>query len=220
MITFLKSTCEEEWLKIIDHSKIEFNFKEGDTIIHAGEELKGIYFIEEGKAKVMLDLGKEESRIIRLACNGDILGHRGFGLDKIYPISVAALTDISVVFIPLKTFEVLLKTNVKLTYKMMMFFADELKRTEQTMYNLNAEGRVARSIWSNYRAFGGENQENYTLLNYTLSRVDLANMSNTTYATTIRTLKNLEADGLIKLLGKKIAIIDKDNLRIRFNKYI
>ena len=220
MISFLKNNCENEWLEIIEHYKETFSFKKGDTIIHSGEELKGIYFVEKGKAKVMLAIGKDENRIIRLVSDGDILGQRGFGLDKVHPTSIEALSDIKVIFIPLKTFELVLKTNVKLTYQMMMLFADELKRSEQTMYNLSAEGRVARSIWSNYRAFGGDINENYTLLSFTLSRNDLSNMSNTTYATTIRTLKKLESDGLIKLIGKEIALTNKDKLRERFIHYL
>ncbi len=217
MITFLEECCDKEWMEIIDFHKIEFNFKKGDTFIHSGQEVKGLYFIQDGKAKVMLDLQQDETRIIRLASDGDILGHRGLGLEKKYPISVEALTDISLWYIPLPVFETILKTNSKFAYKMMMFFADELKSTEETMVDLDVEGRLARTIWKNYKAFGGNNEDNM-LLGFTLSRNDLANMTNTTYATTIRTLKKLEQKKIIELLGKEIKILELKELKKLFKK--
>ena len=211
MITFLEECCDKDWLEIMNFHKIEFKFKKGDTFIYSGQEVKGIYFIQRGKVKVMLDLHKDETRIIRLASDGDILGHRGLGLEKKYPISVEALTDISLWFVPLPVFETILKTS-KFAYKMMMFFADELKSTEETMVDLDVEGRLARTIWKNYTAFGSNVDDN-NLLNFTLSRNDIANMTNTTYATTIRTLKKLEQKKIIELPGKEIKIIDKERLR-------
>lgn len=217
MVKFLDECCEKEWIEILDFHKIEFNFKRGDVFIHSGEEVRGVYFIEKGKAKVMLDLRQQETRIIRLASDGDILGHRGLGSEKIYPISVEALTDIYLWYIPLSIFETILKTNTKFTYKMMMFFADELKSSEATMTNLDVEGRLARTIWKNYNAFGFNNDKD-NLLDFTLSRVDLANMSNTTYATTIRTLKKLEQKKVIELVGKEIKIINVLSLKALFHE--
>ena len=161
--------CTNEWLEIIDFYKKEVKFKKNEDVITAGDPVKGIFFIESGIVKVSLIRNNEE-RIIRLAKEGDILGHRGFGEELNYPVTVKALSDVSLTFIPMNIFNKVLQANPELLFKMMMFFAEELKNSEkgmQGMLHLSVIERISTAIMFNIDAFGldGDN-----LLNYTLSR--------------------------------------------------
>lgn len=73
-----------------------------------------------------------------------------------------------------------------------------------------------------YRAyFANENygyETNSTTLNIYLSREDLANLSNMTTSNAIRTLTTFATENLITVDGRKIIIINEEELR-RISKY-
>ena len=97
--TLLYEYCSEEWHPIIDLNQIILNKKKGELIISAGEQVKGIYIILNGKVKVVSPSFNNEEYIHRLAGDGKILGHRGFSTPY-YPISAIALTDLTISFFP------------------------------------------------------------------------------------------------------------------------
>ena len=176
-----------------------------------GEEVKGIYFILHGKVKVDMTWGKK-TYILRLAADGQILGHRGFGIDDIYPINAVTLEPTTVCFIPTGLFKTLLRTNQDFLYTLTFFYADELKRTERRMHNLAqmpVKGRIAESLILIRDAFGKQSDGT---LNYALSRKDIASLSGTTYETVIRMLTELSQDGCIELNTKKIRLLNESGL--------
>lgn len=210
--SFLEENCSVEWLKFIDCHKVEVFFKKGEHIFKAGEETKGLYIIDYGKVKITYKQYDGSERLIRLAKSGDVLGHRGFGGNWVYPISAYALENTKVSFIPVNVFNILAKTNPNFTYGLMMFFAEELRKSEAKIKHYPVKILVARAILDNYRAFGLEN-ENSTKLSYTLSRKDLASKAGTTYETVVRTLASLNKEKIIKIDGKSIHILNPKKLR-------
>jgi len=203
----LVENCSSDWLDVIDQNKSELKFRKGDVFISVGDIVDGIYFIESGLAKVSLSRDNED-RVIRLAKEGDILGHRGFGGALVYPISITALSDIRLTFIPLDIFIKVVKSNPEFSYQLMMFFAEELKNTEKRMQELlrmTVIERISTAIMFNIDAFG---MDKNNILNFTLSRRDMASLVGSTYETIVRMLKKLELQGIIKNIGKQIQILN------------
>jgi len=95
---------------------------------------------------------------------------------------------------------------------MMMFFAEELRDSERLAKNLPVKNLVASALYTNYKVFGLENKKS-TKLSYTLSRKDIANKSGTTYESAVRSLAELNKDGVIKIDGKAIHILDVERLK-------
>tara|TARA_R110002072_G_scaffold286113_1_gene451111 strand:- start:36846 stop:37514 length:669 start_codon:yes stop_codon:yes gene_type:complete len=212
MKNFIEKYCEREWQEFINFHKSEIEFKKQDAIFKAGEKTKGLYIIDSGKVKVTYKQFDGSDRLIRLAKGGDILGHRGFGGSWKYPISAIALEDIQVSFIPVKIFNTIAKSNAKFSYQLMMFFAEELRKSEAKIKHYPVRVLVARAILDNYRAFGFENP-NSTKLSYTLSRKDIANKAGTTYETVVRNIAELNKAGIVKIDGKSLHILNLDGLR-------
>ncbi len=208
----LSNHCSNEWLEVIDVYKKEFKFSKGSEIITQGDRVEGIYFIESGMVKISLSRENQE-RIIRLAKEGDILGHRGFGNDYFYPITVKSLTDVTLTFIPMDIFIKVLKANANLSYNMMIFFAEELKNTEkrmQQMLHMTVIERISTAIMFNIDAFGLDEDN---MLKYTLSRRELASLVGATYETVVRMLKKLEEQKVIKNIGKQIKILNLGEIK-------
>ena len=210
MKSFIEEHCSKEWQEFINHKKETIEVKKGNLIFHAGEETKGLYIIDSGKVKITYQQYDGHERIIRLATEGDWLGHRGFGESWKYPISAYAFEDTIVSFIPVHTFNILAKTNPQFTYYLMMFFADELRKSESHINIYPVKNLVAKALLDNYEAFGFK--EKSKELEFTLSRKDIANMAGTTYETVVRTLADLNRNEVIKIDGKSIHILNLKKL--------
>ena len=177
--------------------------------------MKGIYFVEKGKLKVLSKAFDGSEKIIRLVAPGMILGHRGLHA-KHYPISAESLTDAIVTFMPLPTFVDMLKANPEMAVYLINFMSDELRDTELRMKNLlilDPKIRIAIILTQLIDTFGYDKKSPKNLLSFTLSRADLANMGGTTYETVIRTLALFKNNKLISLEGKEIAILNEKKLR-------
>ncbi|MCO6499244.1 MAG: Crp/Fnr family transcriptional regulator [Vicingus serpentipes] len=211
MDSFLKKYCSPEWQSYIDIYKKQKQVKAKAYVFKEGETTEGLYIINKGKVKVVTKDDEGKETLIRLATDGDILGHRGFGGNWTYPISAIALENTALTFVPLNAFNVLAKSNAEFTYHLMMFFAEELRKSEEKMKQLPVKVRVARAIVMNYKCFGfDENEKNK--LSFTLSRTDYASKAGTTYETVIRVLADLNKSGIIQIKGKSIYILDLEQL--------
>lgn len=204
---FLCSNLMPEWQEVVSLKRKIFSFQKGETIFREGEKVEGVYFILSGKVKVDMSWG-DKSYIVRLASQGEILGHRGFGSNEHYPVNAKALEATTVSFIPSDLFITLIKTNPELHFKLTFFYAEQLQQSEQRMKNLAhmpVKGRVAETLIQVRDAFGLQESD---LLAYRMSRKDMAAMAGTTYETVIRMLNELVEDGLIKLLDRDIQLLD------------
>lgn len=200
-----------EWLELIEQHRQVLNFKKGQHIFTEGSKVEGMFFILSGKVKIEMSWG-ERSHIVRLAKDGDILGHRGFGLDDIYPASGIAVAPTSVCFVPTDFFVKLLKTNTQLLFRLTFLYADELKKTERKLRNLahvQVKGRVAEALLDIREAYGTDDSG---VLGHRMSRKDIASIAGTTYESVVRMLNELVADNLIALVGMDIKLLDVDRL--------
>ncbi len=214
-IRLLKKYCSSEWLPIFDLNKKITSVKAKERIFSEGDPVSGVYFIEKGKVKVLSRFNPTEEKIIRLAGDGMMLGHRGINIKK-YPISAEALTDTSLTFVPIDIFIKILKANPELAVYLIHFMSDELRDAEERMKNLlilDPRKRISLILVKLIDTFGYKPKEP-GILSYTISRNDLANIAGTTYETIIRTLSLFEKLAFIELIGKEIKILDESELRL------
>jgi CRP-like cAMP-binding protein len=209
---FLCTRCLPASLPAISSNKQNLHIKKGELIFEEGAEVNGIYFLYQGIVKVHKRWGAEKQLILYFAKAGDMIGYRGLGNDRRYPVTATALEDVIVCFVDISFFEATLKLNHELTYSLMQFFANELQLAEQRMRNLalmEVKGRVAETLLMLKRQFG---LNNAGCINVSLSRQDMASYSGTTYETFIRMLNGLVKEGTVAMSGKNIEIIEEGQL--------
>lgn len=209
-----KKYCSTEWLPIFDMNKSTIYINAKQRIFNEGDPVKGVYFIETGKVKVLSRFNGKGEKIIRVAGNDMILGHRGINY-KYYHISSEALTDTTLTFLPIDIFLKIIKGNPNMAIYLLNFFIEELREAEDRMdslLNFDPKKRVALVLLKLVDCFGYANK-NSTLLSFTLTRADIANMIGTTYETVIRTLAKFEKLNYIELVGKEIAIKNISKLK-------
>jgi CRP/FNR family transcriptional regulator len=217
----IRNHCTEEWCMLLDHYLITQKYHAQEHIFTEGEKLEHIHIIDHGKVKISSLFGEDRERILRLARDNEILGHRGLGSDFTYSASAVALSEVRLSLIPLDLFNNLLKANSRFCFEFLLFMADELRKSEQHMKDLermNVNQRIAAALLMNLEAFGYD-KKNTGLMGYCLSRRDLSNLAGTTYETIVRVLGALNEQQIIRIEGKKINILDEGRLSGLLNQY-
>jgi CRP-like cAMP-binding protein len=209
----LYKLCSEEWHPIIENNlQIETYYK-NEAIFKTGGEVRGMKFIKSGRVKVVSIENKKE-KIIRLANEGEIVGHRGLGAET-YPVSSFALVDSEIYFIPKNIFNALLKANSELSFWLINFLAEELRRAEietRNLVHLTVKQRIAKALLYSADVFG-YSESKTGKLKFTPSRKDIGNLVGTTYETVIRSITELQDEGLIATEGKEIIIKSEKGLK-------
>jgi len=203
----------KEWQDMLRHHSQSLTFHKGELVVKEGGKADRIYMVKNGRVEVFSNYTATTKVILRFATNGQILGHRGFGEDFTFSISALALEETEVISFPQDLFQSVLKANAEFCYYILLFFAEELRRSERmrkNQLNMTVKERVAQGIRMNFESFGY--QEGTRILALTVSRKDLAALASTSYESVIRSLSELQQQGLIQLHGKKIEILNEDAL--------
>ncbi len=195
-----------EWWEYIDIKRKILKIKKGNRFIEENSEVEGVYFVEKGLVKVHKHWGDREM-IVRFAKEGDVVGHRGISIsDSKSPISATAMQNSVVSFIELDVFKTLLKTNNSFAYELMMFYAEELKWSEQkagSLIHLSVKERLMIHLSYLKKQFGVD-EEGYVQIE--LTKTDLAAYIGTTYESVYRVILELEKDNYLQFSGKKFRI--------------
>lgn len=204
---FLCRLSLAEWGPAIEKNRTELKFRKGDIIFEEGAPVKGMYFVTSGLVKVHKHWGPSKELIVRFARSGDIFGHRGFGKDRIFPVSATALAPCTVCYVDIAFFESSLKVNTNLSYEFMIFLANELQESEKNMRDLvhmPVKGRIALTLAKLLDKFGTDSEG---FINVSLSRQDVASYAGTTYETVFRVISSLEEEGIVSTQGKLFKVL-------------
>ena len=210
---FLCQHCMTEWRPLIGLNKDTKLIKKGKLVFKEGDTVAGIYFMYRGWVKIHKEWTHPKELVVRFAGPGDIIGHRGFGDKKNYPVSATALEDSTVCFVSEEFLETCLHANPNLTYSLMQFYAAELQKAERRMRDLvhmETKGRIAGALLEMHGKFG-TNREGF--ISMPLSRQDIAAYAGTTYETLFKLFIELKKNKVISTSGKFIKIKNETKLR-------
>lgn len=203
----------EEKLSVADQVNM-VRYKKNEIIYHAGDHPENIMMLVVGKVRIYKEGIGQRQQIIRLLKPFDFFGFRAIITGDDHSSSASALEACVVYKLNRDAFLQLLRTNNSFCYHVMLMIAEHLGSSEQQTVNLTQKhirGRLAESLLTlkdNY----GLDDDACTIAMY-MSREDLANMSNMTTSNAIRTLSQFAAEGIISIDGRKIQILDENELK-------
>ena len=208
------------WSTLTDNEQVIVNehvevvqYAKNEIIHHDGEESKYMWMLLEGKVRIYKEGIGQRQQIIQLLKPYDIFGYRACLVHEAYNSSASAFDACTVYRLEREVFCKLVEGNSALCYQVMLMMAKDLAFSEIRTVNLTQKhirGRLAESLLLLKRNYGYEEDEE--TLAMTLTREDLANMSNMTTSNAIRTLSQFAQEGLIELDGKRIKITDEKGL--------
>ncbi|WP_298882926.1 Crp/Fnr family transcriptional regulator [uncultured Polaribacter sp.] len=192
--------------------------KKGQQFIIEGAPVNGLFFILKGTVKVFRTGINGREQIVRFAKEGEIIGHRGFGTEEFYSIGAIALEDAVLCYFSKDDLREALLENPKFGYDMMLFYADELNRSEskvKSISQMTVRERVIDTLLYINRKFG----DLRGFLNLPLSRKEYADYAGTTEEQVIRVFSSLKKEGLITAKGKKIGINNIQSLKNEISEH-
>ena len=187
--------------------------KKGQQFIIEGAPVNGLFFIKKGTVKVFRTGINGREQIVRFAKDCEIIGHRGFGTQEYYSIGAIALQDTELYYFSKEYLQKILLENPSITYDMMLFYANELNRSEnkvKSISQMTVRERVIDTLLYIHRKFG-VNHKSY--IDLVLSRKEIADFAGTTDEQVIRTISALKKEGHINTLNKHIELININILK-------
>ena len=208
------SALGSEDLGKISHAKSCSHFKKGEVLMQEGSRPTGVYCIHNGKVKLSKMGTEGKDQILRFANDGDILGYRSLLSGETLSATIQALDDTHACFIPKAALFDMIETNPKFSLDLMKMACHELGEAGKIITNLaqkTVKERLAEVLLIIHKTFG-ENPEGQ--LDIALTREEIANMVGTATESVIRLLSEFKDQGYIELKGRRIKILDAQELAI------
>lgn len=203
----------EDEKKILSEKHVCLHFKKGDVIYREGEKPNGLICLSAGKVKIFKEGIGGREQIVRMARPVGFIGYRALFAEENYMAAALAIEDSTICIINRESLFEVLKTNSELSLSIIKSFATELGFSNSrtvTLTQKHIRGRLAESLIFLRDTYGLE-LDNQTIKVY-LSREDIANLSNMTTSNAIRTLSNFASENVIAVDGRKIRILDFEQL--------
>ncbi len=197
-------------LEKLGHSCVEVTFSKGDIIFKQNALSSNIIYIKEGLVKIHMT-GPDREQILKIAKGPTYLGIPTTLGDKINHYSATALTLTEVCFIDINVFKDFISSNSEFAYEIVVNLCkNELGHFHRCVNQLQKQspGRVAETLLF----FANEIFENDTF-DLPLSRHELGDLTGNSRENVSRILSDFNNEGLIKINGKDIHIIDKELLK-------
>ncbi|MBI4946977.1 MAG: Crp/Fnr family transcriptional regulator [Bacteroidetes bacterium] len=204
----IKRNISAQWIDVFDSSKQQVRYKEEELIIKQGDIVGGMYFILQGNVKVVVNGYHDREQIVRLATDGNILGHCG-QVNETYPISAIAITPSIICFVDNTTMHDILMKNSQLLYALMMFYSRKLRKTELRMKYLgqmNVREKIAEALLYINVVFG--TSHNDATLNIGSCREVIACLTGTNPDQVTKQLKDFENEKLVVKLKRRIKLVN------------
>jgi CRP-like cAMP-binding protein len=190
--------------------KTEHIYKKGDVIIREGEPIKDFVYLKSGLVKLYRSSEQGKEQIICFALPFDFVSLLSVFSENKYNYSVAALEDSTTCNINLDEVKRLVSSNGEFALSIIekvnratdKIILDFLKMKEKRLY-----GRIAYIL-----LFFARDIYHNNAFNLPVSRKEIAEYIGMTVENVIRTLSDFRKDGIIKIFGPVIEIVDEERL--------
>lgn len=206
-----KSLSKKE-LYDLNKKKTVLHVKRGQPLFVEGSILNGIYCLKSGECKVSKLTPNGKDQIIRFIKKGEIVGHKSILTSSNAKLTVTALEDMEVCFIPKQELLDLFANNKQFSLEITKSLCNSLDNanlTVATMAQKNVRERLAEFLLYFERMFGVDDKG---YVSVKLTREEIANAIGTATESAIRLISEFKREGIIKLHGKQIKLLDKAKL--------
>ncbi len=202
---------DEKNMDIICTGKVEKEYLAGQIIIKEGTLIKDFSYLKSGLVKLFRSDPSGKEQIITIAKPMDYVSLLSVFSDKRYNYSVTALEDSVTCNLKMEDIRTLINENGKLALNLlgkMSRVADTIILESLEIRKKHLRGRVAYLlIYFAKKVFYAEEFE------LPLSRKEMAEYVGMTTENVIRTLSEFRRDGILKIYGKTIQIVNMESLQ-------
>jgi len=187
-------------------------YQKNEVIYHEGEKPVCLFCPVKGKVKIYKEGVGGRQQIMRMVKPKEFFGYRASFAGENYITEAGAFENTILLCIPLYVAKRIIISNNAVSIYFLQQLAYYLGIAEENTVNLTQKhirGRLAEALLRLKDNFG---MADNGILAITASREDLANLSNMTTSNAIRTLSAFAQDGMVKIDGRNITILDEQQL--------
>jgi CRP-like cAMP-binding protein len=205
------SKLSDDEIEKLSYNCALVRFQKGDCLIKQGTFSTNVAYLRSGLAKIHI-AGPYHEQIVRIIKAPTYLGLPTTFGDKINQYSVTVIEDAEVCFIDINAFRDLLRSNHDFSYEIML----ELCRNELEVFNrcANRTQKQIRGKIADVLLEFSEKIYNADVYTMPLTQEDIGNLVDASRESVSRVLNEFEKDGMIRLGGKKVEILNKKSLRM------
>ncbi len=203
------SKLSEEEIEKLSFSCALVKFHKGDSLIKQGTFSTNVAYLRKGLAMIHI-AGPYHEQIVRIVkAPGYLALPTTFG-DKINQYSVTAIETSEVCFIDIDTFRYLLKVNHDFSYEILL----EVCRNELEVFHrcANRTQKQMRGKIADVLLEMSDRIYNSDIFSIPVNQEEIGNLVDSSRESVSRVLTEFDRDGIIRISGKKIEVLNKKSL--------
>lgn len=203
---------DEQDLEEVVALTIERQYDKNQMIFMEGDPGKGFHFVIEGRVKIYKTSRDGKELILTTFGPGSSFAEVTIFNDVPYPATAETLEPSRIGMIRNDDLEGLIAEKPALAIKLIRTLSKKLYRAQLNLKQIALDDTEHRLIRVILDALDESHRSKLTLH---LSRQEIGEMIGATRETVSRTLNQLKKDGLIRLSGKTLTVVDEEGLRDR-----
>ena len=200
----------EPLLKKIAAVTREKRFKRGETIFFEGDQATGFYMVGQGKVKIFKMSLDGREQILHIFGAGEPFGEVPVFNGRPFPANALSMEASVMLFFPRQAFIDLINETPSLALSMLGVLSMRLRRFASQIESLSLKevpGRLAAHL-----IYLAEEQGRTDHVVLDIPKGQLANLLGTSPETLSRIFAKMSKEGLIRVEGKRIALLEYEAL--------
>jgi CRP-like cAMP-binding protein len=197
--------------ELCNHKEEQF-FRKGEIINHEGEKINTFKYLKSGLVKLYRRTSTGEEQVITITRPFEFVSNMSIFSEERYQYSVSALEDSIVCLVKLDFIKELFLKNGGFAMGLLTKISkinDKIINQTLDIRQKNLIGRVAFVL-----IYFTKEIYNSMVFDLPVSRKEIADYIGMSTANVIRTLSEFKKDGIIKVFGKTIEVVDLNKLEI------
>lgn len=189
---------------------VERTYQRGETIFFEGDNGNGFYMVGEGKVKIFKVSPAGKEHILHIFGEGEPFGEVPVFHGRPFPANAEALVKTTTIFFPRDRFVHLVEANPSIALNMLAVLSMRLRRFASQIESLSLKEVPARL--ANYLLYLSREQGDRDEVQLEISKGQLASLLGTIPETLSRIFARMSEEGLIRVDGRNISLLDKKAL--------
>lgn len=203
---------DEESIDQLCDNKEEQSFRKGEIINHEGEKIINFKYLKSGLVKLYRRTPNGDEQVITITRPFEFVSNMSIFSEERYQYSVSALEDSVVCAVKLDFIKELFLKNGSFAMGLLTKISvinDKIIRQTLDIRQKNLIGRVAFVL-----LYFTNEIYNSRVFDLPVSRKEIADYIGMSTANVIRTLSDFKKEGIIRIFGKTIEVVDLNRLEV------
>jgi CRP/FNR family transcriptional regulator, dissimilatory nitrate respiration regulator len=189
----------------------EFRVKKNEVLFNKGDIPEGMHVVVMGQIKLSLPSSQGIEKIVHMCGPGSTFGEAVVFLDKPYPVSAQAMADSLLLLVSKRVLLEAMDTNVMLSRKMLANLSSRLHELLGDMETCTLRTSVQRVVCFLIQSAPAVAAGIFDIV-LPSSKQNIASQLNLAPETFSRVLGHLSEQGLIKVKGRTITVLNRQML--------